>query len=84
MAPVMEAAEPEAGEEDVEGSNGSGRRRAFLNAKDEASAKLDEITGAARSTQEVTPGGNADAAVDQPADGTPSAEPVDKESGVDR
>jgi transcription termination/antitermination protein NusA len=84
MAPVMEAEEPESREEDIEGNNGSGRRRAFLNAKDEASAKLDEITGGVRSTQNGTSIDNTDAAVDQSSDNAPPAEPVEKGSEADK
>jgi transcription termination/antitermination protein NusA len=57
MSPILEAEAAAVEEAATESVNGAGRRRPFLNAKDEASAKLDEITGATRTAPDA---GDAD------------------------
>jgi transcription termination/antitermination protein NusA len=83
MAPVMEAEQPESTEDEAEGANGAGRRRAFLNAKDEASAKLDEMTGSAKSGQNVDESGTEEVAADRSSEAEPAVESVEGKSGSD-
>ena len=83
MAPIMEAEQPESTEDEAEGANGAGRRRTFLNAKDEASAKLDEMTGSSKSGQNGDESRTEEVAADRSSEVEPAVESVEGKSGSD-
>jgi len=83
MAPIMEAEQPESTEDEAEGANGGGRRRAFLNAKDEASAKLDEMTGSSKSGQSGDDSGTQEVVADRSSEVEPAVESVEGKSASD-